>query len=171
MHEIIYNTIYISLNIVSTKSTALSDCLFHAYVIIKPRGLGLITALTRNWQSPSTTDSVSTVFKLRSTYGVSPILNTIYIVNHITIYRYMIIYIYIYKNIKAIMTLYIYIYIYIYKNAEFYKMLCCIFFVCKIMLKLCILNVKTRLLYYKPKLIIKLCPNVSEQGKTFLNLF
>ena len=39
------------------------------------------------------------------------------------------------------------------------------------MLKLCVLNVKTRLLYYKPKLIIRLCPNVSEHGKTFLNLF
>ena len=49
-------------------------------------------------------------------------------------------------------------------------MLCCIF-VCKIMLKLCVSNVKTPLLYYKPKLIIRLCPIVSEHGKTFLNLF
>ena len=39
------------------------------------------------------------------------------------------------------------------------------------MLKLWVLNVKTRLLYYKPKLIIRLCPIVSEHGKTFLNLF
>ena len=39
------------------------------------------------------------------------------------------------------------------------------------MLKLCVLNVKTRLHYYKPKLNIRLCPNVSEHGKTFLNLF
>ena len=39
------------------------------------------------------------------------------------------------------------------------------------MLKLYVLNVKTRLRYYKPKLNIRLCPNVSEHGKTFLNLF
>ena len=31
--------------------------------------------------------------------------------------------------------------------------------------------VLTRLLYYKPKLILRLCPNVSEHGKMFLNLF
>ena len=48
---------------------------------------------------------------------------------------------------------------YVFKSYEFsmlnfYKMLCCIF-VCKIMLKLWVLNVKTRLLYCKPKLILK----------------
>ena len=47
-----------------------------------------------------------------------------------------------------------------------------LYFVCKIMLKLRVLNVKTRLLYCKPKLILKtLCPNVSEHGRMFLNLF
>ena len=39
------------------------------------------------------------------------------------------------------------------------------------MLKLCVLNVKTRLLYYKAKLMLRLFPNVSEQGRMFLNLF
>ena len=39
------------------------------------------------------------------------------------------------------------------------------------MLKLCVLNEKTRLLYYKSKLIIRLCPIVGEHDKTFLNLF
>ena len=38
------------------------------------------------------------------------------------------------------------------------------------MLKLCVLNVKTRLLYYKAKLML-VFPHVSEQGRMFLNLF
>ena len=46
-----------------------------------------------------------------------------------------------------------------------------LYFVCEIMLKLCVLNVKTRLLYYKAKLMLSLFPNVSEQGRMFLNLF
>ena len=45
-----------------------------------------------------------------------------------------------------------------------------LYFVCEIMLKLCVLNVKTRLLYYKAKLML-VFPNVSEQGRMFLNLF
>ena len=45
-----------------------------------------------------------------------------------------------------------------------------LYFVCEIMLKLCVLNVKKRLLYYKTKLML-VFPNVSEQGKMFLNLF
>ena len=39
------------------------------------------------------------------------------------------------------------------------------------MLKLRVLNVKTRLLYYKPELILRLCPKISEHDKMFLNLF
>ena len=39
-----------------------------------------------------------------------------------------------------------------------------LYFVCEIMLKLCVLNVKTRLLYYKAKLILAY-PHVSEQGR------
>ena len=45
-----------------------------------------------------------------------------------------------------------------------------LYFVCEIMLKLCVLNVKTRLLYYKAKLML-VFPKVSEQGRMFLNLF
>ena len=45
-----------------------------------------------------------------------------------------------------------------------------LYFVCEIMLKLCVLNVKTRLLYYKAKLILAY-PHVSEQGRMFLNIF
>ena len=45
-----------------------------------------------------------------------------------------------------------------------------LYFVCEIMLKLCVLNVKTRLLYCKAKLML-VFPNVSEQGRMFLNLF
>ena len=46
-----------------------------------------------------------------------------------------------------------------------------LYFVCEILLKLCVLNVKTRLLYYKAKLMLRLFPNVSKQGRMFLNLF
>ena len=45
-----------------------------------------------------------------------------------------------------------------------------LYFVCEIMLKLYVLNVKTRLLYYKAKLILAY-PHVSEQGRMFLNIF
>ena len=45
-----------------------------------------------------------------------------------------------------------------------------LYFVCEIMLKLCVLNVKTRLLYYKAKLMLDF-PHVSEQGRMFLNVF
>ena len=45
-----------------------------------------------------------------------------------------------------------------------------LYFVCEIMLKLCILNVKARLLYYESNLILAY-PHVSEQGRMFLNIF
>ena len=45
-----------------------------------------------------------------------------------------------------------------------------LYFVCEIMLKLCVLNVKAHLLYYKANLILAY-PHVSEQGRMFLNIF
>ena len=45
-----------------------------------------------------------------------------------------------------------------------------LYFVCEIMLKLCVLNVKTRLLYYKAKLMLDF-PHVRKQGRMFLNVF